>query len=210
MLTASLSLCLPLCLAAAFCRLPVTDAWCRCNECIDSVTVNLQVANTRYAGSDNENSPHFLDLLFYCNPHKLPVPPPPAVAAEVVDLMNETLPEPFRHNPAAIGFETVTQTIDIKGLIIRGHTRTYKVDIDSKVLALCGKCPTPKNLVEANIRAGHSDGINVKSVSIIANFPDKISTMLTLDRSFARGFVDTTTFPKSNSVTELSLTKAGC
>ncbi|XP_065190548.1 uncharacterized protein LOC135821406 [Sycon ciliatum] len=201
------------------CGLHSANAWWKCHECINSFTVNLQVTPARFAGSDNEGPmSHHLDLLFACNP--IPLFSDLSELLEKNDhlveslIPNITLPEFKSKHPASVAFDTVRQDIPLDGIILRLHSRTYTEELSVNVTNICGTCVTPKMIKEIAIKAGNTDGIQVRSVSVFANFKDKTSGFVALDTRFplARGFgwVDTNHFPSGLSQTVLPLTKTGC
>ena len=100
----------------------------------------------------------------------------------------------------------------MNGLIIKGQARTYTADIDDDVKKMCGGCPRPKDLFYTAMYARHSDGMTVKSLSVVANYLDKERTsgLLTLDHHFKNGRLDTTEFPDSAALREIAVKKAGC
>eukprot|EP00117_Sycon_ciliatum_P001140 scpid87404/ scgid6929/ len=198
-------------LLAAACGL--SNAWWRCHECIEYVTVDIQVTSGRFAGTDNEaRSPHFVDLIFFC---EKPLLQNHTITSMYQEHVANSMPSRYGNasypgHPVMVGYDTVHMEIPMHGVIIKGQSRTFNARITPEVKAVCGECVAPINLRAASVQAGHSDGIDVKTVSMYANYKDLAAGLLTIDQEFEHGFLDTTSFPDKDSQKYLPLTKAGC
>lgn len=97
------------------------------------------------------------------------------------------------------------------GWIERGTTSTYTYDLPPEAVAECGGCIMPVELGSAFAVAGNRDGMQMKTMTIVANLQDhaKSSVLLMLDRSFTNGWLDTNDYPYPAN-RKVKLTKGGC
>ena len=95
------------------------------------------------------------------------------------------------------------------GWIERGTTRSYTRSIPPELITKCGGCITAGELGAAYATAGNRDGMQMKTMTVVANLRDKSSVLLLLDRSFENGWLDTNDYPY-DAHRKIGLTKAGC
>ena len=103
----------------------------------------------------------------------------------------------------------------MNGWMERGQTSTYTRQISESVELMCGSCVTPRQLGTAFATAGNRDGIQIKTMTVVANLKKKkpedkgVSVLLLLDRHFKNGWLDTNDYPRVAN-RKIRLTKAGC
>ncbi|XP_065185916.1 uncharacterized protein LOC135816719 [Sycon ciliatum] len=210
-------------LVVAASQVTPSEAYWNCHACMQSVTVNIQLTSSRFAGTDNEaRGPHFLELEFYCDHEHVDLDSLPVldhIIHEHIDLFeNSTVPElPAPKTGStikALAFQTAVMRVPLRGIFLKSHSRTFTVPISPEVGNVCGPCVAPINLRNASLNAAHSDGIQVRSVRVLGNYEDGCSGLVLLNRGFGSklsfGWLDTTPFPFPHPQQSLPLRKAGC